>query len=105
MNARRVLIKEITAGAVNGIVLGIVAGLIAFLWKRSPAIGLIVAAAILGNLCIAVSVGVLVPLGLKWCGVDPAIASSVVLTTFTDCCGFFFFLGLLRLCQPMLLGL
>ena len=42
-------------------------------------------------------VGVLIPLGLKWAGSDPAIASAVVLTAVTDICGFGFFLGLLTL--------
>ena len=62
-----------------------------------PLLGIVVALAIVGNLCISALVGVLIPLGLKWVGIDPAVASAVVLTTFTDCCGFFFFLGLLTL--------
>ncbi len=97
LNARRVLVKELMTGAINGLALGLVAAIIAFAWKGIPLIGLVVAIAILGNLCIAALVGVLIPLGLKWCGIDPAVASAVVLTTFTDCCGFFFFLGLLEL--------
>ncbi len=101
-NARRVVLKEFATGALNGLALGAVAAVIAFVWKGIPLVGLVIAAAILGNLCIAALVGVLIPLGLKWCGVDPAIASAVVLTTFTDCCGFFFFLGLLTLFQRIL---
>ncbi len=97
LNARRVVWKEFMTGAVNGLVLGLVAAALAFAWKGVPLLGVVVALAIVGNLCIAALVGVLIPLGLKWCGVDPAIASAVVLTTFTDCCGFFFFLGLLTL--------
>jgi magnesium transporter len=102
LNARRVLLKELLAGAINGLAVGLVAGLVAFFWKGLPGIGVIVAAAIVGNLCIAALVGVLIPLGLKWCGIDPAIASTVVLTTFTDVCGFGFFLGLLTLFQGFL---
>lgn len=97
LNARRVVWKEFMTGAVNGLVLGLVAACLAFAWKGVPILGVVVALAIVGNLCIAALVGVLIPLGLKWCGIDPAIASAVVLTTFTDCCGFFFFLGLLTL--------
>jgi magnesium transporter len=97
LNARRVVLKELMTGALNGLALGIVAAVLAYVWKGIPIVGLVVALAILGNLCIAALVGVMIPLGLKWCGVDPAIASAVVLTTFTDCCGFFFFLGLLTL--------
>ena len=102
LNARRVIVKEVAAGAVNGVVLGIIAGAIAYTWKGLPAIGFIIGTAIVGNLCIAALVGVLVPLGLKWCGVDPAVASAVVLTTFTDVCGFAFFLGLTTLFEPYL---
>jgi magnesium transporter len=97
LNARRVVWKEFMTGAVNGLVLGLVAAALAYAWKGVPILGVVVALAIVGNLCIAALVGVLIPLGLKWCGIDPAIASAVVLTTFTDCCGFFFFLGLLTL--------
>lgn len=97
LNARRVVWKEFMTGAVNGLVLGMVAAALAYAWKGVPILGVVVAFAIVGNLCIAALVGVLIPLGLKWAGVDPAVASAVVLTTFTDCCGFFFFLGLLTL--------
>ncbi len=97
LNARRVVMKEFLTGALNGLALGCVAAVLAYAWKGVPLLGFVVAMAILGNLCIAALVGVLIPLGLKWCGIDPAVASAVVLTTFTDCCGFFFFLGLLTL--------
>lgn len=97
LNARRVVWKEFMTGAVNGLVLGMVAAALAYAWKGVPILGVVVAFAIVGNLCIAALVGVLIPLGLKWAGIDPAVASAVVLTTFTDCCGFFFFLGLLTL--------
>jgi magnesium transporter len=97
LNARRVVWKEFMTGAINGLALGLIAAGLAYVWKGMPILGLVVALAILGNLCIAALVGVLIPLGLKWCGIDPAIASAVVLTTFTDCFGFFFFLGLLTL--------
>ncbi len=102
LNARRVVLKEFLTGAANGLALGIIAGVIAFLWKGVPIVGVVLATAILGNLCLAALVGVLIPLGLKWCGIDPAIASAVVLTAITDSCGFLLFLGLLTLCQPLL---
>jgi len=53
--------------------------------------------AMIGNLFVSGAVGVLVPLGLKALRIDPAVASTVVVTTFTDCFGFFFFLGLASL--------
>lgn len=95
LNARRVILKELATGVMNGLALGLVAGVVALVWKGIPVIGVIVALAIIGNFFVAALVGVLVPLGLKWCGIDPAIASSVLLTACTDSCGFFFFLGLL----------
>jgi magnesium transporter len=97
LNARRVVVKEFMTGAINGVVLGALAAVLAYLWKGVPVIGLVVAIAIPLNLCVAALVGVLIPLGLKWVGIDPAIASSVMLTAVTDSCGFFLFLGLLTL--------
>jgi magnesium transporter len=97
LNARRVVLKEFATGAINGVVLGALAAVLAYVWKGVPLIGLVVAIAIPANLCVAALVGVLIPLGLKWVGIDPAIASSVMLTAVTDSCGFFLFLGLLTL--------
>jgi magnesium transporter len=101
LNARRVILKEFRTGLTNGLVIGLIAGTLAYLWKGVPIIGLVLAMALVGNLCIAALVGVLIPVGLKWSGVDPAIASSVVLTAITDSCGFFFFLGLLTVFRPL----
>jgi magnesium transporter len=49
------------------------------------------------NMCVAGVVGTLVPVLLKRAGVDPAVASGIIVTAFTDCCGFFSFLGLATL--------
>jgi len=100
LNARRVILKEFLTGATNGVVLGLIAGGVALAWKGVPLIGLVLTIAILANLCIAALVGVLIPLGLKWGGIDPAIASAVVLTAITDSCGFLLFLGLLTVFRP-----
>ena len=86
--------KELLVGFVNGMGNGIVAGLVIGLLARGyfhtqPILGLIVTIAMWGNLVIAGVAGGLIPLVLEWLGVDPAIASSVIVTTFTDMGGFF----------------
>jgi len=101
-NARRVLLKEIATALCNGVAVGLVAGTYAYVWQGTPLLGIVLMVAVVTNLVVAALAGTLVPLGLKFCSIDPAVASTVVLTTFTDCCGFFAFLGLLTLCSPLL---
>lgn len=90
----RVLVKEIQVGLANGAALGVLLGLVAWLWRGSPTLGLVVGAALALNTVVAVSIGGAVPLVLKRVGIDPALASGPILTTVTDICGFFFALGL-----------
>lgn len=89
--------KEVMIGVVNGIVLGVVIGAIALGWKGSLLLGLVAGAAMLLNQVIGALCGVLVPLGLRFFRVDPAMASSIFVTTFTDMAGFLVFLGLARM--------
>jgi magnesium transporter len=96
-NALRFVWKELLVGLANGVMFAIVAGAVAWFWFDTPSIGLIIAAAMVINLVVAALSGALVPLGLEKIGVDPAVASSVVLTTVTDVIGFFAFLGLATL--------
>lgn len=96
-DGRRALFKEMALGLVNGLAIGLVVGLIGWWWKDSPELGLVAGAAMLLNQLAAAFSGVLIPFGLKWCKVDPALASSIFLTTVTDVAGFFFFLGLAAL--------
>lgn len=77
--------------------LGVLLGMAAWLWKGSPALGAVVAAALAVNTVVAVSIGGTVPLLLKRLGADPAVASGPVLTTVTDMCGFFLVLGIATL--------
>lgn len=98
---RRLLFREVTLGFINGVVLGLVVGGVAFLWKGNPAIGLAIGIAMALNMVMAGLSGVLIPLGLKLFRVDPALASGVFVTTVTDICGFFFFLGLVALLIPV----
>uniref|UniRef100_A0A7C1JBF4 Magnesium transporter MgtE n=1 Tax=Caldilinea aerophila TaxID=133453 RepID=A0A7C1JBF4_9CHLR len=85
---------EARVGILNGIALGILVALIAWLWKGNPYLGLVIGLAMIGNLLIAALAGVVVPMVLRLCRVDPALASSIFVTTFTDIGGFFLFLGL-----------
>jgi len=97
-NAKKVFRKEILVGLVNGLGIGIVIAAIGMLWAHKPAFGIVVGVSMLGNMCVATIVGYLVPVTLKKLKVDPALASAVFVTTFTDdVCGFFFFLGLATL--------
>ena len=90
----RVWFKEISVGVINGIALGILLGVVAWLWKGSPWLGLVVGASLALNTLIAVTIGGCVPLILKRFHVDPAVASGPILTTVTDICGFFIVLNL-----------
>lgn len=94
---RRALTKELLLGVVNGLAIGIVVGLVGWWWKGSPLLGFIAGGAMLLNQLAAAASGVVIPLGLRWLRIDPALASSIFLTTVTDVAGFFFFLGLAAL--------
>ena len=94
--------KELSVGLVNGIVLGIMIGIVAWIWKGSPYLGLVIGLALAANTVIAVSIGGTVPLLLKRFGVDPAVASGPLLTTVTDMAGFFLVLSLATLFMPYL---
>ena len=93
-NALRVIGKEFTVGAINGLIFALIIGTIASYWFQMPLLGFVIAAAMIMNLIIACLSGILIPLILDKTGIDPAIASTVVLTTITDIFGFFTFLGL-----------
>jgi len=94
--------KEISVGIINGIVLGVMIGMVAWIWKGSPYLGLVIGLALAANTVIAVSIGGTVPLLLKRFGVDPAVASGPLLTTVTDMAGFFLVLSLATLFMPYL---
>ncbi len=101
--AKRTVLKEGLIGLLHGVFVGSVVGLGVWLWKRNLALGGILAVAIVGNMLVAGLVGALVPLVLKSLKLDPALASSVIVTTFTDCIGFALFLGLGAAFLPQLL--
>ncbi|MEX0921781.1 MAG: magnesium transporter [Rhodovibrionaceae bacterium] len=95
--ASRFVWKELLVGLANGLLFAVIAGGVAVLWFGDPLLGVVIGAAMVINLLIAGLAGTLIPLGLVRVGVDPAIASSVFLTTVTDVIGFFAFLGLAAL--------
>jgi magnesium transporter len=86
--------KEVLVGGVNGVAIGIVVGAIAWAIGEGPALGLVVMLAMLGNLAVAGFAGAFIPLLLERLRVDPAIASSIFVTAFTDIFGFLLLLGL-----------
>ena len=93
-NEKRVLFKEVGIGTVTGVVIGLIIGIMSFIWQGNAMLGVVMALAMILNMVVATVTGYLVPLILKKLKADPALASSIFVTTFTDCCGFFFFLGL-----------
>jgi len=96
-NSRKALLKEAAVGIGNGVALGIVAALVAWVTRGNPVLGLLLCAAMIINMFVAATAGTLVPLGLRAANVDPALASSVFITTMTDVFGFASFLGLATL--------
>ncbi len=96
-NAGVLLWKEVRLALLNGLSLGLLLGVIVWFWFGDPKLSAVIATALTLNLLFAATAGVLVPLTLKRLGFDPALASSIFLTTVTDVLGFFTFLGLATL--------
>ena len=93
-NSRKALLKEVAVGLGNGVALGILAALVVWATRGNPVLGVVLGLAMIINMFVAAAAGTLVPLGLRAANVDPALASSVFITTMTDVFGFFSFLGL-----------
>ncbi len=93
-DAVHVLQHEAIIALIKGVVLGLIVGLMAWIWMGNAWLGLIVGFAMLANIVNATLVGVMVPLVLKRLKLDPALASGVIVTTFSDVIGFLVFLGL-----------
>jgi magnesium transporter len=90
----RVVGKEILVGTINGMVMGVTVGAVAALIGEGARLGLVVFLAMVGNLMVAGFAGAFIPIILERMGIDPAVASSIFVTTFTDVCGFLLLLGL-----------
>ena len=93
-NARHAVLKEGLVGLGNGTALGLAGGVVVGLITGDWALGMILTAAMVINMFVAAVAGTLIPLGLRALKVDPALASSVFITTLTDMIGFLSFLGL-----------
>ncbi|WP_415919957.1 magnesium transporter [Tateyamaria sp. SN6-1] len=93
-NIWRVIRREVLVGLINGVVFAVVMGIVGVLWFGSPALGYVIAAAMVINMVVAGLAGTAIPVILDRIGIDPALASGAFVTTVTDVVGFFAFLGL-----------
>ena len=93
-NVWRVIRRECIVGLINGLIFALVMGLVGLDWFGSPALGYVIAAAMVINLVVAGLAGTAIPVLLERLGIDPALASGAFVTTVTDVVGFFAFLGL-----------
>lgn len=89
--------KEVSLALINGAFFAIVIGAIAYFWFKIPALGVVIAISTIINILIAGFSGAVIPYMLNRLKIDPAIASTVLLTTITDLIGFLSFLGLAKL--------
>jgi magnesium transporter len=94
---RRAILREALSGVVNGLLFAVGVGLVALVWFHNVELSIVLGIAMLATFLWAAFSGILVPLGLKKLGADPAVASSVFVLTLTDVMAFFSFLGLATL--------
>ncbi len=95
--------KEALVGLSNGIAVAVVCGIGVYIWSGQPGLVLVISSSMLIAMVIAGLAGVLVPVGLQKIGQDPAVASSIVLSTVTDIAGLFAFLGIATLFAGLLI--
>lgn len=100
-DAKKALRKETLLGLFNGIVIGFIVGLICYLWKADYILGVVLSIAMILNMVAASIAGVLIPYTLRALRIDPALASSIIMTAITDGTGFFLFLGLATLAKGL----
>ena len=93
-NINKIVGKEFLIGVLNGIIFAIITGLIVHLWFKQIDLSIIIAASMVLNMIVAGLCGILIPVTLKKMNIDPALASSVFVTTVTDVIGFLSFLGI-----------
>ncbi|MGF7163224.1 magnesium transporter [Rhodoligotrophos appendicifer] len=97
LNAVRVVGRECAVGLINGVLFALILGAVVYAWFGSDSLGLVLGAAMVINMLAAALAGILIPLTLDYFDVDPAVSSTVFVTTVTDVVGFFAFLGLASL--------
>ena len=93
-NLTQIVTKEFIIGVLNGIIFAAITALIVQLWFKEINLSILIAVAMVLNMMVAGLFGILVPVSLKKFNIDPAIASSVFVTTITDVIGFLSFLGI-----------
>ena len=86
--------KEFLIGILNGIIFAIITAVIVQLWFENLNLTLIISISMILNMIVAGLFGIMVPVSLKRFNIDPALASSVFVTTITDVIGFLSFLGI-----------
>ena len=96
-NAKRVIMRELMVGLLNGLAFAVITGVAAYAWFKVPGLGVVIGLAMICNLVAAALGGIMIPLTLHRLGRDPAVASSPFVTTVTDVVGFFSFLGIATL--------
>jgi magnesium transporter len=94
LNTAHAIAKQVAAGTLNGFANGVIMGGIAYAWTGNLGLAAVILVAMTVNLLVAGLGGVAVPIVMKRMRIDPALASTVFVTTLTDVCGFFVFLGL-----------
>lgn len=97
INARRLITREGLVGLFNGFVFAAILAAVTIVWFGNNQLGGVIAVAMVFNMLVAGLAGILIPLVLDWLKIDPAVASTVFVTTVTDVVGFFAFLGLAAL--------
>jgi magnesium transporter len=93
-NINKIVGKEFLIGVLNGIIFAIITGAVVQLWFKQIDLSIIIAASMVLNMIVAGLFGILIPVTLKKMKIDPALASSVFVTTVTDVIGFLSFLGI-----------
>ena len=93
-NFAKVVSKEFVIGILNGIIFALITGIIVQLWFKEINLSILIAVSMILNMIVAGLFGILVPVSLKKFNIDPAVASSVFVTTITDVVGFLSFLGI-----------
>ena len=94
LNYKRIINREILVSFLNGVFFALILGILSAFWFGNFALGGVLAIAMVLNMVVAGFAGIIIPLILNKLGIDPALASSVFVTTVTDVVGFFSFLGL-----------
>ncbi|MGW8251382.1 MAG: magnesium transporter, partial [Anaerolineales bacterium] len=94
--------RQVWVGILQGLGVGLLIAVGVSIWQNDPYLGLVLLLAIVGNMIVAGFIGTLVPLALDAFGLDPALASTVVVTAITDVCGFLIYLSLAVWALPYL---